>query len=116
MVPRSFVPRVQRVRARFRVMVRVTVRVRVNLKPNLNHNQSEESHSNQSKVNQRQKKTALAPTILRKEDLLTGSYVPPPRSHTKRGTWEQGNIGPGEQRYAPIFMAMHNGQRTSILS
>ena len=41
MFPRSYVPRVRRVRVRFRVMVRVRVRVRVNPKPNPNpkHNQ-----------------------------------------------------------------------------
>ena len=79
MFPRSYAPRVQRVRVRVRVSIRV--RVRVDPKPHPNHNQLEDSHSNQSQANQRRKRR----------------YLPLP-SYEKKGPMFPGHIQSGEHR------------------
>ena len=119
MFPRSYVPRVQRVRVRFRVRVRVRVRSRVNPKPKPNHNLSEESHSNQSQANQRRKRRYLPLPYYEKKihspDPMFPGHIQS-GEHRTRGTYDPGNIGPGEHRQAPVFVAYGEWVNLTIVS
>ena len=84
MFPRSYVPRVRRVRVRFRV------RVRVNPKHNPNPNQSEESHSNRRK--RRYLPQPSYEKMIRSPDPMFPGHIQSGEQRT-RGTLDPGNIG-----------------------